>query len=250
MTQWHSDTAHVHAVTHFNGDQRAWYDQNGNPSAALGAGMTQRVEISGSQRITYTQEWDIDPSTSSLRQAQGKQAGGADAIRRDEHGGRPGDALLSGCGRRAGEASSVASSQMAWLHGDHPSTSSGYHLGSASMTTNASGQKACPERSRRGGRVALSAVWRDAVGVGHDADRPAACPERSRRVHGATRVGGCGAVRLQRAHVLAGGLLSSSPSANAQPSSSRLAAGFKPLLRVSWRNQSVGRARVGALLRT
>ncbi len=28
-----------------------------------------------------------------------------------------------------------------WLRGDHPSTSSGYHLGSASMTTNAGGQK-------------------------------------------------------------------------------------------------------------
>ena len=28
-----------------------------------------------------------------------------------------------------------------WLHGDHPSTSSGYHLGSASLTTNVSGQK-------------------------------------------------------------------------------------------------------------
>jgi len=38
-----------------------------------------------------------------------------------------------------------------WLHGDH--------LGSASLTTNVSGQKACPERSRRGSRVALSAVW-------------------------------------------------------------------------------------------
>jgi len=51
--------------------QTVWfgYDQNGNPSAALRAGMTQRVEMSGSQRITYTQEWDVDPSTSSLRQA-------------------------------------------------------------------------------------------------------------------------------------------------------------------------------------
>jgi len=62
VTQWYadsvrSDTAHVHAVTHFNGDRRAWYDLNGN--------MTQRVEMSGSQRITYTQEWDVDPSTSS-----------------------------------------------------------------------------------------------------------------------------------------------------------------------------------------
>ena len=52
VTQWYSDTAHVHAVTHFNGDRRAWYDQNGN--------MTQRVEVSGSQRITYTQEWDVE----------------------------------------------------------------------------------------------------------------------------------------------------------------------------------------------
>jgi len=57
VTQWYSDTAHAHAVTHFNGDRRAWYDLNGN--------MTQRVEMSGSQRITYTQEWDVDPSTSS-----------------------------------------------------------------------------------------------------------------------------------------------------------------------------------------
>ena len=30
---------------------------------------------------------------------------------------------------------------MVWLHGDHPSTSSGYHLGSASMTTSITGTK-------------------------------------------------------------------------------------------------------------
>jgi RHS repeat-associated protein len=44
--------AQPHAVTTLNGVQRYWYDANGN--------MTQRVELSGTQWVTYTQGWDID----------------------------------------------------------------------------------------------------------------------------------------------------------------------------------------------
>ena len=45
-------SAKPHAATTWNGEQRYWYDANGN--------MTVRVELSGTQRITYTQAWDID----------------------------------------------------------------------------------------------------------------------------------------------------------------------------------------------
>ncbi len=45
-------SAQPHAATTWNGEQRYWYDANGN--------MTVRVEFSGTQRITYTQAWDID----------------------------------------------------------------------------------------------------------------------------------------------------------------------------------------------
>jgi RHS repeat-associated protein len=45
------DSAHVHAPTHIGGRQIGWYDANGN--------MTQRVEITGTVAVTYTQAWDI-----------------------------------------------------------------------------------------------------------------------------------------------------------------------------------------------
>jgi YD repeat-containing protein len=48
----YADPAHAHAVTHVNGRPVAWYDANGN--------MTQRVELSGTQWVTYTQVWDAD----------------------------------------------------------------------------------------------------------------------------------------------------------------------------------------------
>jgi RHS repeat-associated protein len=41
-----------HAVTHLSGTQKYWYDCNGN--------MTQRVEMSGTVPITYTQQWDAE----------------------------------------------------------------------------------------------------------------------------------------------------------------------------------------------
>lgn len=41
-----------HAATTVNEEQRYWYDANGN--------MTTRVEVSGTQFITYVQGWDID----------------------------------------------------------------------------------------------------------------------------------------------------------------------------------------------
>jgi YD repeat-containing protein len=45
------DTAHAHAPTHIGGRQIGWYDANGN--------MTQRVEVSGTTAVTYTQAWDV-----------------------------------------------------------------------------------------------------------------------------------------------------------------------------------------------
>jgi hypothetical protein len=41
----------VHAPTHIGGRQIGWYDANGD--------MTQRVEISGTTAVTYTQGWDV-----------------------------------------------------------------------------------------------------------------------------------------------------------------------------------------------
>jgi hypothetical protein len=48
-TLW-SEGSKPHAVFTTTGGFAATYDANGN--------MTVRVEVSGSQRITYTQEWD------------------------------------------------------------------------------------------------------------------------------------------------------------------------------------------------
>ncbi len=139
VTQWYSDTAH--AVTHLNGDRRAWYDQNGN--------MTQRVEVSGSQRITYTQEWDVENKlvavtntvtgqvTRFYRDADGnlvKKSDGAGTVMivnglYEEAGGVATSYYTFG-GQRVAMRTSGA---VYWLHGDH--------LGSASLTTNAGGQK-------------------------------------------------------------------------------------------------------------
>ncbi len=155
MTQWHSDTAHAHAVTHLNGDRRAWYDANGN--------MTQRVEVavvdrSGSQRITYTQEWDVENKLVARMQSEVTNTVTgqvtrfyADCIRRDADGalvkksdGAGTVMIVNGLYEEAGGVATsyytFGSQRVAmrtggavyWLHGDH--------LGSASMTTNASGQ--------------------------------------------------------------------------------------------------------------
>jgi RHS repeat-associated protein len=63
VTQWYSDTLHPHAVTHLNGSRQLWYDQNGN--------MTLRVEVSGTQRITYTQGWNIENRLTFVTATQG-----------------------------------------------------------------------------------------------------------------------------------------------------------------------------------
>jgi len=149
-----------------------------------------------SRRITYTQEWDVENKlvavtntvagqvTRFYRDADGalvKKSDGADTVMvvngvYEEAGGVATSYYMFG-GQRPSTGSGTVAMRVAgavyWLHGDHPSTSSGYHLGSASLTTNVSGQKACPERSRRGSRVALSAVWSNAVDERDDANRPA-----------------------------------------------------------------------------
>ncbi len=152
VMQWYSDTAHAHAVTHLKGDRRAWYDANGN--------MTQRVEVavvdrSGSQRITYTQEWDIENKLVAITSTLGQVTRFyADCIRRDadaalvKKSDGAGTVMIVGThfehitttnqstsyylfgGQRV--AMRVAGA-VYWLHGDH--------LGSASLTTNVSGQR-------------------------------------------------------------------------------------------------------------
>ena len=81
----YDNAAHKHAVTYFGADQRYWYDDNGN--------MTQRVEVSGTQRITYTQEWDIDNrlvavtnTVSGLVTAYTYDADGGRVVRHDPGG--------------------------------------------------------------------------------------------------------------------------------------------------------------------
>ena len=66
VTQWYSDTAHKHAVTGLSNGATFVYDDNGNPSAGSGQALMQRVEISGSQRITYSHAWDIDNRTTAV----------------------------------------------------------------------------------------------------------------------------------------------------------------------------------------
>jgi len=52
MTYGYSDTLHKHAVTWLSNGMTFQYDANGN--------MTRRVELSGTQRMTYTQAWDAE----------------------------------------------------------------------------------------------------------------------------------------------------------------------------------------------
>jgi len=52
MTYGYSDTLHKHAVTWLSNGVTFQYDANGN--------MTRRVELSGTQRMTYTQGWDAE----------------------------------------------------------------------------------------------------------------------------------------------------------------------------------------------
>lgn len=136
----YNGATHKHAVTSLSNRAAFVYDANGN--------MTQRVEMSPSagsgqatQRITYTQEWDVENKLVAVTKTV---AGQVTRFYRDADG-----ALVKS------RQSSAASSQMTWLHADHPSTSSGYHLGSASLTTNVSGQKLALSAAEK--RAGLSA---------------------------------------------------------------------------------------------
>jgi len=60
VTQWYSDTAHDHAVTHVDGNRRFWYDANGNMLTRVEMTPLGGAQAGGSQRITYTQQWDVE----------------------------------------------------------------------------------------------------------------------------------------------------------------------------------------------
>ncbi len=134
-------------VTHLNAvndrsDRRAWYDANGN--------MTQRVEVSGSQRITYTQEWDVENKLVAITSTLGQVT----RFYRDADGNLvkksdgAGTVMIVGTHFEHITATNQSTSYYAfgsqrvamrtsgavyWLHGDH--------LGRASLTTDVSGQK-------------------------------------------------------------------------------------------------------------
>ena len=63
-SQWYSDTAHVHAVTHLTGTQKFWYDANGNMTTRDAQALTYDAEnrltqvVSGTVTADYTCDGD------------------------------------------------------------------------------------------------------------------------------------------------------------------------------------------------
>ena len=148
VTYWYSDTLHKHAATHLGGVQKYWYDANGN--------MTRRVEMSGTQRITYTQAWDIEnrlsvvTNTTTMSVTRFYYDGDGKRVKKVQGGqtmaylgahyeknvttGVTTTYYYAGSTRVAMRQGST----VYYLHGDH--------LGSASLTTNVSGNKFSEER--------------------------------------------------------------------------------------------------------
>jgi RHS repeat-associated protein len=149
---WYSDTAHKHAVTGLSNGGAYQYDLNGN--------MTQRVELSGTQRYTYTQQWDVDnrliavTNTATLTVTRFYYDGDGQRVKKVESKGgttittayagaievtisgtqRITQAYyLAGAQRVAMRVITSTGSVVYYLHADH--------LGSASLTTDASGNK-------------------------------------------------------------------------------------------------------------
>jgi RHS repeat-associated protein len=141
-SQWYSDTAHVHAVTHVGGTRKFWYDANGNE-------ITRTVGA-----VTYGQTWDAENRLTSISAggvvttytyngdgARVKVASGGSAT---VYVGSTYEVITStgvtttyyylGATRVAMRTSAGVT----WLQGDH--------LGSASLATNSAGAKVSDER--------------------------------------------------------------------------------------------------------
>jgi RHS repeat-associated protein len=139
VTQWYSDTAHDHAITHLNGAQKFWYDANGN--------MITRTEGS----TVFAQQWNFENRlttviSNGVQTTQFIYDGDGNRVKKIDPNGQP--TIYIGAIYEKNLSTTITttyyfagSTRIAMRQGGVLTYLAGDHLGSTSLTLDQNGNK-------------------------------------------------------------------------------------------------------------